>query len=64
MQIYDVGVRWAPSHTGIEGNEAADKLANLGAGAELWDAAIALEPTVSGVRSIIRNLRREARYSW
>jgi hypothetical protein len=64
MQIYDVRVRWAPSHTGIEGNEAADKLANLGAGVELWDTARTSESTVSGIHSIVRNLRREAQCSW
>ena len=31
MQTHDVKIRWAPGHTGIEGNEAADRLADLGA---------------------------------
>jgi hypothetical protein len=51
-------------HTGIEGNEAADKLADLGALKENWDTGLASEPTVSGIRSIFRNLQRDARYSW
>ena len=64
MQTHDVRVRWAPGHTGIEGNEAADKLADLGAMKEDWDTGLASEPTVSGIRSIFRALRRDAQCSW
>ncbi|RAL65270.1 hypothetical protein DID88_001375 [Monilinia fructigena] len=28
---YKVGIKWSPGHMGIEGNEAADELANTGA---------------------------------
>jgi hypothetical protein len=31
METHDVRIRWAFKHIGIEGNEAADELANLGA---------------------------------
>jgi hypothetical protein len=44
-------------------NEAADKLADLGAMTELWDTARASEPTVSGVCSIVRNLQKAVQYS-
>jgi hypothetical protein len=64
MQTHNVRVRWAPGHTGIEGNEAADKLADLGAITQDWDTGLASEPTVSGIRSIFRNLRRDAQCSW
>jgi RNase H len=64
MQTHDVRVRWAPGHTGIEGNEAADKLADLGARKDKWDAGPASEPTISGIRSTFRTLRREAQRSW
>ena len=64
MQIHDVRIKWAPGHTGIEGNEAADKLADLGAMKEDWDTGLASKPTVSGIRSIFRNLRRNAQCSW
>ena len=63
MQTHDVKIRWAPGHTGIEGNEAADKLADFGAKQE-WDTGLASEPTVSGIRSIFRKLRRDAQCSW
>ena len=36
MQSHDVQVHWAPGHTGIKGNEATDKLADLGAATEEW----------------------------
>jgi ribonuclease HI len=64
MEYFDVRIRWAPGHTGIEGNEAADELANLGALKEEWDSGPASEPTVSGIRSIFRKQRREAQCSW
>ena len=48
MQTHDVKIRWAPGHTGIEGNEAADRLADLGAQQD-WDTGLASEPTVSGI---------------
>jgi ribonuclease HI len=59
MQAYDIKIRWAPRHTGIEGNEAADKLAGLGA-QQHWDAGLASEPTASGIRSVYRDLRKDA----
>ena len=63
MDTHDIRVRWAPGHTGIEGNEAADKLADLGA-IQQCDTGLASKPTVSGIRSIFRTLRREAQCSW
>lgn len=50
-------------HMGIEGNEAADIEADLGA---QWGAAFGLAslPTVSGIRSNYRALRGEARAAW
>ena len=64
MRTHNVGVRWAPGHTGIEGNEAADKLANLGALIPEWDDGLAAEPTVSGIHTIFRRQRSEACREW
>jgi len=63
MQTHNIKVKWAPGHTGIEGNEAADKLADLGA-SQQCDTGLASKPTMSGIRSIFRTLRREAQSSW
>src|SRR5438045_3523151 len=63
MQTHDVRIQWAPGHTGIEGNEATDRLADLGAQQD-WDTGMASEPTVSGIRSIYRDLWRQAQHSW
>ena len=54
----------APGHTGIEGNEATDKLANLSALKPQWDESLASVPTGSGIQSIARTLRGEARAEW
>ena len=64
MQTHDIRIRWALGHMGIKGNKAADKLADLGAATDKWDAAIASEPTVSGIRSIFRSLRKGAQVQW
>jgi hypothetical protein len=63
MLTHDVRVKWAPGYTGIEGNEAADKLADIGA-TQPYDTGLALQPTVSGIRSIFRILRREVQCTW
>jgi len=63
MQTYNVGIRWCPGHTGIEGNETADKLADKGAEAA-EDGGLASQPTSSGIGTIMRELRDIARKSW
>lgn len=64
MLTNDIQIKWSPGHTGIEGNEAADKLADYGAAAELWDDGPTGEPTVSGIRSEFRKQCREAQDEW
>jgi ribonuclease HI len=63
MQTHDIRIKWSPGHTGIKGNEAADRLADSGALLERDDGPAA-QPTVSGIRSVYRTLRREAQCSW
>ena len=63
MQTHDVRVRWSPGHMGIIGNEAADKLATAGC-VEQWDAGLPSQPTISGIKSLYRGLRDDARAMW
>jgi ribonuclease HI len=52
MQIHDVRIRWSPGHTGIEGNEAADRLADLGALQPKLETSPMLHLTASRIRSL------------
>ena len=64
METHNIQARWAPGHTGIEGNEAADKLADLGAKQILWDSGLPSEPTASGIRTMAKSMAREAQQTW
>ncbi|CZS92438.1 uncharacterized protein RAG0_02957 [Rhynchosporium agropyri] len=64
MAVYDISVRWSPGHTGIEGNEAADGYADVGCREPRWDGGPAGQPTVSGIRSVYRELRDAALRDW
>jgi hypothetical protein len=56
MQCFNIRIQWAPRHIGIEGNEAINELANLRALKDKWDPRLVLEPIVSSIRSIFRDL--------
>ncbi|RAL64562.1 hypothetical protein DID88_001598 [Monilinia fructigena] len=64
MQVYNIRIKWSPGHTGIEGNEAADRLADTGAHTPDCDPGPASLPTISGIGSIFRDLRSGAQQSW
>ncbi|KAI0999179.1 hypothetical protein K3495_g9015, partial [Podosphaera aphanis] len=64
MDTNDIQVKWSPGHTGIIGNEAADKLADMGALQGGMDAELAARPTFSGISSIAHELRGIARTEW
>ena len=63
MQTHDIGVKWAPGHMGIVGNEAADKLATFGS-SQPWDPGMPSEPTISGIKTQYRQMRDSARALW
>lgn len=64
MDTHNIGVRWSPGHTGIEGNEAADKLADIGAFQPPPTTGYASLPTISGLGTINRKHRSEAQQAW
>lgn len=63
IQVFDISICRSPGHTGIERNEAADRLADLGTAASC-DLGMTSEPTVSGIRSLFYDLQKEAQLSW
>jgi ribonuclease HI len=56
METYDVSIRWAPGHSNIEGNKAADKLADLEASQPSHPTRKAAMPTLSGIKTTARQL--------
>nr|UTN00778.1 RNaseH domain of reverse transcriptase [Drepanopeziza brunnea f. sp. 'multigermtubi'] len=64
METRDVRIRWSLGHMGIKGNERADKLADLGARKPDWDTSLASQLTISGIRTLFRDIRDRAREAW
>lgn len=63
----DIRVKWCPGHTGIAGNELADTLANIAADPERpvpCADPLSQQPTVCGIRSLARSIRRAAARNW
>ncbi|RAL61328.1 hypothetical protein DID88_009464 [Monilinia fructigena] len=61
---YKVGIKWSPGHMGIEGNEAADELANTGANEGRTDDDRSAEPTISGIGTTAKALADIATSDW
>ena len=61
MSEFDIGIKWSPGHMGIEGNKAADRLADQGALAPTWDVGLPAQPTVAGIGTTVRQLKAQAR---
>jgi hypothetical protein len=64
METHDVSIRWAPGHSDIEGNEAADKLANLEASQPSLPTGKAAMPTLSGIKTTARQLLISTQQKW
>ena len=64
IETHDVSIRWAPGHSDIEGNEAADKLANLEASQPSLPTGNAAMPTLSGIKTTARQLLISTQQKW
>jgi ribonuclease HI len=64
MDAYNVQARWSPGHMDIDGNELADKLANKGAMKAAPTEGNSSLPTISGLGTVVRDLREKARQEW
>ena len=64
METHDVSIKWAPGHLGIEGNEAADRLANLEAQHPSPPTGKAAMPTLSGIKTTARKVLHNAQQTW
>ena len=64
MSIWDISVKWAPGHTEIEGNEAADALAEVEAQHPQEPEGMASQPTISGIRSIAKGKLQSVKLDW
>jgi len=64
IECCDIQIKWAPGHTGIEGNERADQLADQEAKDPQEPIGKAAHPTISGIRTIARGMLRSIEHSW
>jgi ribonuclease HI len=64
IDTHNVSIKWAPGHMGIEGNEAADSLANLEAQHPSLPTGKAAMPTLSGIKSVARKALRSTQRTW
>ena len=64
IETHDVSIRWAPGHSNIEGNEAADKLANLEASQPSLPTGNAAMPTLLGIKTTARQLLISTQQKW
>jgi ribonuclease HI len=60
MKKHNVRLRWAPGHMEIEGNEAADLLADEGSRMNPAPGTPEADPTASGLGTLFRQKRKEA----
>ncbi|CCE34857.1 uncharacterized protein CPUR_08796 [Claviceps purpurea 20.1] len=56
-EVFDIRVKWAPGHCGVEGNERADFLAKMGAREGPRDSRPG-DTTVAGIRALARQQYR------
>ena len=64
MEVFKIQVRWSLGHTGIEGNEEDNRLADLEAKNPSIPMGHAGYPAASGIRSVAKRLLNSARQYW
>ncbi|EDN09818.1 predicted protein [Histoplasma mississippiense (nom. inval.)] len=65
LRQHNIGLKWAPEHMKIEGNEEADRLAKQAVSSTAAPVyGLEATPTVSGVRTVAKQLSQETRRKW